>query len=148
LTCGLDPFESLGFKWSTGGRGRYNHDTEPHAPINPALPQNDQVDKDTTTVTATNVNQTYPTETHEGHHHPPSFFPHFPAVDPQLLNEHYADVQRFAQQQPQLVYLNYAYHMNQLNHQLNNSQNGHMRDQRNGQFMGQSVGQPSGLQQE
>lgn len=54
-------------------------------------------------------------------------------MDPQMVNEHY----RFAQQNdPNFSYLQYAYHMNQLNSQFHNPANGQIRDQMHQMFAG------------
>lgn len=124
-----------GFKWSTGGRGRYNHEAEPHVPFNPALPQDEQIAPNPTIkgqgIAAPVQNSDYASGSSssapEAPSYPPpyQYFNRFPGgVDPQVFNEYYANNQRFAQQghqnnDPNFSYLQYAYHMNQLN-QLNN----------------------------
>ncbi|KAL3785750.1 hypothetical protein ACHAWO_009536 [Cyclotella atomus] len=140
---------SIGFKWSTGGRGRYNQEEETNTPVNPTPPQDENATEPANDqVTAAPVpNPNYASGSSSSGHDapfyppPPQYFTRFPVVDPQLFNEHYANAQRFAQQahqnnDPNLSYLQYAYHMNQLNHQFNNPANSQMREQMNQMFAG------------
>lgn len=67
---------------------------------------------------------TQPSSPHNALPYPPphQYYNRFPPMDPQTLHEHYANAQRFAahsqQNEPNLSYLQYAYHMNQMNNPL------------------------------
>lgn len=138
-----------GFKWSTGGRGRYNNEEETNTPVNPALSQDETVTPPAQdqVIAAAAPNPNFASGSSGSGHDapfyppPPQYFNRFPVVDPQMFNEHYTNTHRFAQQahqnnDPNLSYLQYAYHMNQLNHHFNNPANSQMREQMNQMFTG------------
>ncbi|KAL3784308.1 hypothetical protein HJC23_004972 [Cyclotella cryptica] len=144
----ISRLNGIGFKWSTGGRGRYNPDgetalTSVPAPLpgeppaingpNPLVREQGAVAA-TAPLPNTGGGSSGPPGP-EGQYppHPQYFTNRFPGMDPQLVNEHY----RFAQQNdPNFSYLQYAYHMNQLNNQFNNPAHGQIRDQMNQMFPG------------
>ena len=146
----IDAFFLSGFKWSTGGRGRYNHDGETAASsvVAPLPGEPPAINGPTSVVRdqgAAAASTTAPTQhVNGGLSGPPGpegqYPPHqhyfanrFPGMDPQMVNEHY----RFAQQNdPNFSYLQYAYHMNQLNSQFHNPANGQIRDQMHQMFAG------------